>query len=186
MNQGYGGGMPDTYVPSGHLGALGGGGYGIPQQQSGGFMSSMGGGGSGGGGNAMGGGAPWLGGGGGGGIGGSIGSDQWPGMNDATTQMGVQFSKHAFSAGSAYLDKNFLRLLPLQHLKHSFNVSNEYVLNKLRLVLWPWRHRVWSRSVRRSETSGLGEGWKAPRDDINCPDLYIPGKTYSSSYSDPH
>lgn len=57
--------MPDTYVPSGHLGALGGGGYGIPQQQSGGFMSSMGGGGSGGGGNAMGGGAPWLGGGGG-------------------------------------------------------------------------------------------------------------------------
>lgn len=115
-----------------------------------------------------GGGAPWLGGGGGGG-------DQWPGMNDATAQMGVQFGKHAFDAGSAYLDKNFTRLLPLAHLKHSFNVSNGYVLNKLRLVLWPWRHRPWSRSLRRSETSGVAEGWRPPREDINCPDLYIPG-----------
>jgi hypothetical protein len=98
-------------------------------------------------------------------------------MNDATAQMGVQFGRHAFDAGSAYLDKNFTRLLPLAHLKHSFNVSNSYVLLKLRLVLWPWRHRVWARSLRRSESSGAAEGWKAPRDDINCPDLYIPGES---------
>lgn len=119
------------------------------------------------------GGAPWLNmGGNGGGVG---GGEHWPGMNDATAQMGVQFGKHAFDAGTAYIDKNFTRLLPLAHLKHSFNVSNSYVLMKLRLVLWPWRHRPWSRSLRRSETSGVAEGWKPPREDINCPDLYIPG-----------
>ncbi|GAA5995403.1 protein transporter YIF1 [Rhodotorula paludigena] len=95
-------------------------------------------------------------------------------MNDATAQMGVQFGKHAFTAGQAYLDKNFVRLLPLAHLKHSFNVSNGYVLNKLRLVLWPWRHKPWSRGVVRNESTGVAEGWKAPRDDLNCPDLYIP------------
>lgn len=115
---------------------------------------------------------PWL----GGGVGDNgMGGASWPGMNDATTQMGVQFGKHAFDAGAAYVDKNFTRLLPLAHLKHSFNVSNGYVLSKLKLVLWPWRHRPWSRSLRRSETSGVAEGYKPPREDINCPDLYIPG-----------
>lgn len=97
-------------------------------------------------------------------------------MNDATAQMGMQFGSHAFSAGQAYLDKNFTRLLPLAHLKHSFNVSNGYVVNKLRLLVWPWRHRPWSRGVVRSETTGVAEGWKPPREDINCPDLYIPGE----------
>lgn len=98
-------------------------------------------------------------------------------MNDATAQMGMQFGSHALSAGQAYLDKNFTRLLPLAHLKHSFNVSNGYVVNKLRLLLWPWRHRPWSRGVVRSETTGVAEGWKPPREDVNCPDLYIPGQS---------
>lgn len=59
-------------------------------------------------------------------------------------------------------------------MKHQFNVSNSYVLNKLRIVVFPWRHRPWSRKVRRSEASGQSEGYQSPRDDINSPDLYIP------------
>ncbi|KAK4048123.1 Protein transport protein yif1 [Microbotryomycetes sp. JL201] len=98
----------------------------------------------------------------------------WPGMNDATAQMGMQFGKHAFDAGSAYIDKNITRMVPLAHLKHSFNVSNGYVLTKLRLVLFPWRHRPWSRSLKRSESGGVQQSYKPPREDINCPDLYIP------------
>ncbi|KAK4055411.1 Protein transport protein yif1 [Microbotryomycetes sp. JL221] len=98
----------------------------------------------------------------------------WPGMNDATAQMGMQLGKHAFDAGQAYIDKNLTRMVPLTHLKHSFNVSNGYVLTKLKLVLWPWRHRPWSRTLKRNETSGVAEGYQPPRDDINCPDLYIP------------
>ncbi|BGP19637.1 hypothetical protein JCM10213_000094 [Rhodosporidiobolus nylandii] len=95
-------------------------------------------------------------------------------MSDARAQMGMHLSQQALSAGQAYLDKNVVRLLPLAHLKHSFNVSNSYVVKKLRLVLWPWRHRPWSRSVVRNESTGVAEGWKPPREDINCPDLYIP------------
>ena len=45
-------------------------------------------------------------------------------------------------------------------------------MNKLRLLLFPWRHKPWSRRVRRSE-NGQAE-WQAPRDDLNAPDLYIP------------
>ena len=64
-------------------------------------------------------------------------------------------------------------LIPITHLKHHFNVSNSYVIRKLRLVVFPWRHKPWTRKMRRSET-GSGE-FQPPRDDLNAPDLYIPG-----------
>ncbi|WVQ63295.1 uncharacterized protein L199_001447 [Kwoniella botswanensis] len=98
----------------------------------------------------------------------------WPGMNDATAQMGVQFGKSAVAAGQEYVEKNFTRYLPLHLIKVSFSVTNSYVLNKLRLVLFPWRHKPWSRQIKRSSENGVMEGWQAPRDDINAPDLYIP------------
>ncbi|KAK8850544.1 hypothetical protein IAR55_004462 [Kwoniella newhampshirensis] len=98
----------------------------------------------------------------------------WGGMNDATAQMGVQFGKSAVAAGQDYVEKNFTRYLPLQLIKVSFSVTNSYVFNKLRLILFPWRHKPWSRQVRRSAENGAMEGWQAPRDDINAPDLYIP------------
>ncbi|ORY31217.1 YIF1-domain-containing protein [Naematelia encephala] len=115
------------------------------------------------------------------------GFQAWPGMNDATAQMGVQFGKSAVAAGSDYVEKNvshlwrehesdwqFTRYLPLQLIKTSFSVTNFYVFNKLRLVLFPWRHKPWSRQPKRSSENGSVEGWQAPRDDINAPDLYIP------------
>nr|KIR48145.1 ER to Golgi transporter Yif1 [Cryptococcus bacillisporus CA1280] len=98
----------------------------------------------------------------------------WPGMNDATAQMGMQFGKSAVAAGQEYVEKNFTRYLPLQLIKVSFSVTNTYVLKKLRLILFPWRHKPWSRQNRRSTDNGAVEGWQAPRDDINAPDLYIP------------
>ena len=64
-------------------------------------------------------------------------------------------------------------------VKHHFNVSNSYVLHKLRILVFPWRHRPWSRKVKRSEANGQNEGWQAPREDINSPDLYIPGELLS-------
>ncbi|KAJ9110063.1 hypothetical protein QFC19_001733 [Naganishia cerealis] len=120
---------------------------------------------------------------------------QWPmGMNDATAQMGMQFGKSAVAAGQEYVEKNFTRYLPLPLVKTSFSVTNSYVLHKLRLVLFPWRHRPWSRQALRSSRmsgqpdsmhAGAGgavgsngssgqDGWMPPRDDINAPDLYIP------------
>ncbi|PLW16471.1 hypothetical protein PCANC_18564 [Puccinia coronata f. sp. avenae] len=96
------------------------------------------------------------------------------GVNDMTAQMGMQFGQSAMKAGSEYMEKNLTRYLPLTHLKHSFNVSNLYVFNKIKLILFPWRHKPWSRLVQRSEVSGQVEGYQPPREDINCPDAYIP------------
>jgi hypothetical protein len=136
---------------------------------------------------------------------------QWPmGMNDATAQMGMQFGKSAVAAGQDYVEKNvsppfhalsalltltlpqFSRYLPLPLLKTSFSVTNSYVLHKLRLVLFPWRHRPWSRLPIRSNRIPAGQdgvagavgadGWMPPRDDINAPDLYIPSESFPALF----
>lgn len=69
----------------------------------------------------------------------------------------------------------FNKYVNVSAVKHYFNVSNSYVVNKLFLVLFPWRHRPW---IRRSAIGPSGqEGYfLPPRDDINSPDMYIPGK----------
>lgn len=46
--------------------------------------------------------------------------------------------------------------------RYYFAVSNSYVMNKLRLLLFPFLHRDWTSENR------------LPRDDLNAPDLYIP------------
>jgi hypothetical protein len=47
------------------------------------------------------------------------------------------------------------------------------VVNKLFLVLFPWRHKPWSR--KQSIGPNGQEGWfLPPRDDLNSPDMYIP------------
>ncbi|KIJ64126.1 hypothetical protein HYDPIDRAFT_91208 [Hydnomerulius pinastri MD-312] len=97
------------------------------------------------------------------------------GMNDATAQFGMQLGHSAVAAGQDYVQKNFGGFIPITLLKHHFNVSNSYVIKKLQLVVFPWRHKPWSRKIRRSE-AGHTE-WQPPRDDINSPDLYIPRKS---------
>ncbi|KAG6901784.1 hypothetical protein C0995_008032 [Termitomyces sp. Mi166 len=94
------------------------------------------------------------------------------GMNDATAQFGMQLGQSAVAAGHEYVQRNFGTLTSL---KHHFNVSNSYVINKLRLVLFPWLQKpsAWRRRVRRPE-SGHAASWASPREDINSPDLYIP------------
>lgn len=94
------------------------------------------------------------------------------GINDATAQFGMQLGQSAVAAGQDYVQKNLGGLIPISVLKHHFNVSNSYVMNKLRLLLFPWRHKPWSRRMHRSE-NGQTE-WQPPRDDLNAPDLYIP------------
>ncbi|KAL0145353.1 YIF1-domain-containing protein [Mucor lusitanicus] len=95
------------------------------------------------------------------------------GFNDPAAQMGMQFAGSAMAQGSAYVEKNFNRWVNMPALRHYFNVSNSYVMSKLRLLLFPWRNSSWNRLIMRSET-GQMEGFKPPREDINSPDLYIP------------
>ncbi|KAI9786322.1 MAG: hypothetical protein M1816_008063 [Peltula sp. TS41687] len=94
-------------------------------------------------------------------------------LNDQTAQMGFQVGKSAVIAGQEYMNENFNRYINVSALKHYFNVSNSYVLSKLLLVLFPWRHRPWSRKQALSP-SGQEGYFLPPREDINSPDMYIP------------
>ncbi|RAL02690.1 protein transporter YIF1 [Aspergillus ibericus CBS 121593] len=106
-------------------------------------------------------------------------------INDPTAQMGFQVGKTAMMAGQEYMEQNFNRYVSIPALKHYFNVSNSYVLNKLSLVLFPWRHKPWSRQQARLTTASTGPNGQIsqqqyssmflpPRDDLNSPDMYIP------------
>ncbi|PHH89373.1 hypothetical protein CDD83_6195 [Cordyceps sp. RAO-2017] len=94
-------------------------------------------------------------------------------MNDPTAQVAAQFGQTAFKHGQEYVEQNFGRYVNVSALKHYFNVSNFYVVNKLFLVLFPWRHKPWSR--KQAVGANGQEGWYLPpREDINSPDMYIP------------
>ncbi|MCJ1481105.1 hypothetical protein MMC06_001261 [Schaereria dolodes] len=112
-------------------------------------------------------------------------------MNDQTAQMGFQVGKSAVMAGQEYMEQNLNRYVSIPALKHYFNVTTPYVLSKLLLVLFPWRHKPWSRSQRPSPVSSHPSSsnpssnnpssstsysyyFLPPRDDLNSPDMYIP------------
>lgn len=77
-------------------------------------------------------------------------------FNDHTAQMGMHLGRQMAQAGGEYVEKNFNRYLPVPVLKHYFNVSNSYVLHKMRLVLFPWRHKPWSRAHRHGNGHSVG------------------------------
>ncbi|MCJ1228234.1 hypothetical protein MMC12_004895 [Toensbergia leucococca] len=100
-------------------------------------------------------------------------------VNDHTAQMGFQVGKSAVMAGQEYMEQNINRYVSVGALKHYFNVTTPYVLRKLLLVLFPWRHKPWSRQQRTASTGTQDSNtysyyFLAPRDDLNSPDMYIP------------
>lgn len=92
----------------------------------------------------------------------------------AAAQLGVQLGHNAMQVGSQYLEQNYSRFINIPRLKHYFNVSNGYVLNKIRLLLFPFRHKLWSRQTRREVGADQVDSFCPPREDVNAPDLYIP------------
>eukprot|EP00123_Amoebidium_parasiticum_P018443 comp24209_c0_seq1/m.44476 comp24209_c0_seq1/g.44476 ORF comp24209_c0_seq1/g.44476 comp24209_c0_seq1/m.44476 type:complete len:371 (-) comp24209_c0_seq1:765-1877(-) len=64
----------------------------------------------------------------------------------------------------------------VSRMKYYFNVNNSYVLNKLLLLVFPWRHKNWGR--RQANTQDGHPVFLPPRDDINAPDLYIPSMAF--------
>jgi protein transport protein YIF1 len=106
-------------------------------------------------------------------------------FNDPAAQMGIQVGQHAMKAGQDYIEGNLNRYISVPALKHYFNVSNSYVVRKLLLVLFPWRHKPWTRQQARMTTSSTDASgqisqqqytfnYLPPRDDLNSPDMYIP------------
>ncbi|KAH3677237.1 hypothetical protein WICMUC_001818 [Wickerhamomyces mucosus] len=101
-------------------------------------------------------------------------------FNDPTAAMGVQLGQSAFLASQQMIDQNFQKYVPTSDIKYYFKVSNTYVLNKILLILIPFRHKNWVRGYRRSETVNPQQNdsnvelYAYPLDDTNAPDLYIP------------
>ena len=120
------------------------------------------------------------------GAGGNAFSQNFGGfMQDPTAQMGFQVGQHAMKAGQDYMEQSVNRYISVPALKHYFNVSNSYVVRKLLLVLFPWRHKPWTRQQARLTTSATDASgqiaqqqynfqYLPPRDDLNSPDMYIP------------
>ncbi|KAI9733386.1 MAG: hypothetical protein M1834_003470 [Cirrosporium novae-zelandiae] len=107
--------------------------------------------------------------------GGNFGPPNFGGfMNDTTAQMGFQVGRSALAAGQEYMDKNVGKFLSVAKLKYYFNVSNSYVISKVTLVLFPWRHKPWSRLQSSVSSNSNAIFYLPPRDDLNAPDLYIP------------
>ncbi|KAJ3104728.1 Ca(2+)-dependent cysteine protease [Phlyctochytrium planicorne] len=95
-------------------------------------------------------------------------------QNSAAGQIGMQFGAQALQQGQQIVNQNINRYVNMTNLRRYFNVSNSFVLNKIRVLLFPFRNRTWTRLVNRSEHDGQMEGFKPPREDLNAPDLYIP------------
>ncbi|KAJ2901160.1 Transport protein yif1 [Coemansia aciculifera] len=94
-------------------------------------------------------------------------------QNNQAAQLGMQFAGNAMNAMQENVQQNVERYVSMRQLKHYFDVSNIYVLSKLRMLVFPWMQKSWHRYAERDQT-GQVVGYKSPREDTNSPDLYIP------------
>lgn len=93
--------------------------------------------------------------------------------------MAAQFAKNSFGQSNQYIQQNFGLYIPMAgEISYYFKVSNSYVWRKILLILFPYRHREWSRMV--SSDNGMNSGsqggvtFSPAYEDVNAPDLYIP------------
>ncbi|XP_053945930.1 protein YIF1B-A isoform X1 [Anastrepha ludens] len=85
--------------------------------------------------------------------------------------MAMQYGQRLADQGKQMVENQFEKWVPVAKLKYYFAVDNKYVINKLRLLLFPFTHRDWSLKYDQ-------ENPVQPRYDINAPDLYIPSMAY--------
>lgn len=102
-----------------------------------------------------------------GGFGQQFGMLQQPMVQDMAMQYGLKLADQ----GKDIMNKEFEKYVPVTKLKYYFAVDNRYVMNKLRLLFFPFAHKDWSLKYNQ-------ENPVQPRYDINAPDLYIPAMAY--------
>ncbi|KAK6944339.1 Yif1 family [Dillenia turbinata] len=85
------------------------------------------------------------------------------------TELGV-YGEQILGSGSAYVQSNISKYF--SNPQYYFQVSDEYVKNKLKMLLFPFLHKGhWMRTI---ETAGSEFSYKPPIYDINAPDLFSP------------
>lgn len=85
--------------------------------------------------------------------------------------MAVQYGQRLADQGKEIVSQNLEKYVPVSKLKYYFAVDNRYVLNKLKLLFFPFLHTDWSLKYDHDNPV-------QPRYDINAPDLYIPLMAY--------
>lgn len=101
-------------------------------------------------------------------------------FSDPNAQIGIEVGRNALNYGQQYIGRNLNQYVSMSALKYYFQVSNSYVLHKILLVLFPWRHKPWSRQILRTETAQPVDHYATARDDINAPDMYIPVMSFTT------
>ncbi|XP_055906071.1 protein YIF1B-B isoform X2 [Eupeodes corollae] len=81
--------------------------------------------------------------------------------------MAMQYGQRLADQGKQMVETQFEKYVPVAKLKYYFAVDNNYVINKLRLLFFPFTHKDWS--LKYDQDNPV-----QPRYDINAPDLYIP------------
>lgn len=99
-------------------------------------------------------------------------------LNDPRAAMTFQVGQNAMLAGSHFVEQNFGKYVHTDDIKYYFKISNSYVLNKLILILFPFKNKNWSRSYRASDPNAPQDAntelFAYPINDKNAVDLYIP------------
>lgn len=85
--------------------------------------------------------------------------------------MAMQYGQRLADQGKQMVESHFEKYVPVTRLKYYFAVDNRYVINKLRLLIFPFTHSDWS--LKYDQDNPV-----QPRFDLNAPDLYIPTMAY--------
>lgn len=98
---------------------------------------------------------------------------QFTAFQDPRASMAFQFGQTAFNQfigqeNLSQLQETMHRATGNANLSHYFQVSNSYVFQKLKVILFPFINKQWQR-IPDSNNS-----FQPPRNDINSPDMYIP------------
>ncbi|KAL2621510.1 hypothetical protein R1flu_001715 [Riccia fluitans] len=82
------------------------------------------------------------------------------------------YGNRILGSGREYVQSNMSRYLAGHDVYYYFQVNDQYVKNKVKVVLFPFLHK--GHWTRIAEQVAGGLTYKPPRYDINAPDLYIP------------
>jgi hypothetical protein len=94
-------------------------------------------------------------------------------QSSAAGQIGMQLGTQALNDAQERISSNVNQYFHIQQWRFYFNVSNSYVFNKIRLMMFPFLQKSWSRIYDQNGNT-TESGFAAPRYDLNSPDLYIP------------
>ncbi|XP_023944575.2 protein YIF1B-B [Bicyclus anynana] len=85
--------------------------------------------------------------------------------------MAMQYGNALAAQGREAVQRELGRFVAVSRLRYYFAVDTSYVLRKLLLILFPYRHSEWM--VKYDQETPV-----QPRYDVNAPDLYIPSMGY--------